>query len=875
MTDTTAPTLISFNQSDPSLTNASVVHYTLTFSEAVTGVDISDFTLSTSSVTGANIASVAPVSGSNGTQYIVTVNTGSGDGTVELDLSGSGIQDLAGNPLPVGIFQSQTTDVTGSTPYSVAIGDLNGDGKPDLVASNYGSNMVSVLLGNGDGTFQPQTTYATGDNPRGIAIADVNGDGRLDLVVANLTANTVSVLLGNGDGTFQPQTTYKTGGFPVSIAVGDVNGDGKPDLVVANALSGTVSVLLGNGDGTFQPQVTYATGSFSNFVAIGDLNGDGKPDLVVTNAQAGTVSVLLGNGDGTFQPQVTYATGAFPYSVAIGDLNGDGRPDLVTANAGANTVSVLLNNAPTFVGSTYTIDKTAPTVAITSQALLLDTGISSVDRITSDGHVTLTGTVSDNNAVAGVEIFDGTTDLGPATVSGGTWNFAYNLGEGTHALDAVATDAAGNKTITAAQPTIIVDQTAPVVKSSSTGGSISNPTQMVSGTVDIADAGTLVTLYDGTTSLGTVMVQSNGSWSDSVKLTGNGTHTLTAQDTDAAGNTGTSNAVVYMLTIPVPTVAADTASVAVAGTVTATAAHGVLANDTDPIPSDTLIVSAVDGLAGDVGHALVGSYGTLTLNGNGSYSYVANPTVPSNVVAQDIFTYTAADGYGGTATSSLTVTVTQPGQTLIVGTPGQSLTSSNGSVLLDASLLQNQNITAGNGNDGVIAGSYDHVVLGNGADVVQAGNNDTISLGNGTDTVSAGNGSSITLGNGSDTVIAGTNNVISVGNGTDTIYAAKGDTITVGNGHDTFLFGVSPGQTTAGMIGPVTINHFSAANDVIKIASTLGNPGGWDTSFSNLSPHITNDVHGNAVITLDTSGDTITLMGVSASSLHASDFQFV
>ena len=121
-------------------------------------------------------------------------------------------------------------------------------------------------------------------------------------------------------------------------------------------------------------------------------------------------------------------------------------------------------------------------------------------------------------------------------------------------------------------------------------------------------------------------------------------------------------------------------------------------------------------------------------------------------------------------------------------------------------------------------------------------------------------------------VIAGTNNVINLGNGADTVYAAKGDTITVGNGHDTFVFGLSPGQTTAGMIGPVTINHFSAANDVIQIASTL--PGGWDTSFTSLSPHI-QTISGNAVITLDTSGDTITLVGVQASALHASDFHFV
>ena len=331
--DTIDPQLQSFTASDPSLTNANVVHYALTFSEPVTGVNASDFSLVTTGVSGSSIASVTPVSGSNGEQYTITVNAGTGSGTVELDLNGTGIHDLAGNPLPGGSFLPQTAYATGTQPYSVAIGDVNGDGKPDLVVSNYGSNSVSVLLGNGDGTFQQQTTYATGDNPRGIAIADVNGDGKPDVLVANLTANTVSVLLGNGDGTFQQQTTDRTGGFPVSIATGDLNGDGKPDLVVANALSGTVSALLGNGDGTFQQQATYATGSGPNSVAIGDVNGDGKLDLVVANANSNAVSLLLGNGDSTFQQQATYATGSVPDSVAIGDVNGDGKLDLVVANA--------------------------------------------------------------------------------------------------------------------------------------------------------------------------------------------------------------------------------------------------------------------------------------------------------------------------------------------------------------------------------------------------------------------------------------------------------------------------------------------------------------------------------------------------------------
>src|SRR5204863_381967 len=250
----------------------------------------------------------------------------------------------------------------GLHPRSVATGDFNGDGVPDLaVASQFWCCPVkpgtfSVLLGNSDGTFRAATIFASGSNPRAVALGDFNADGKLDLVVTVGSAG-VSVLLGNGDGTFQAAVNYATGSSPYAVAVGDFNADGKVDLAIANGDAADVSVLLGNGDGTFQTTaLTFSTGTWPSSVAVGDFNADGRLDLAVANFGAASVSVLLGNpsavlggADGTFQAAPTYAAGTNPLAVTEGDFNRDGVPDLAVANRGSgdigrDTVSVLLGN---------------------------------------------------------------------------------------------------------------------------------------------------------------------------------------------------------------------------------------------------------------------------------------------------------------------------------------------------------------------------------------------------------------------------------------------------------------------------------------------------------------------------------------------------
>jgi hypothetical protein len=290
------------------------------------------------------------------------------------------------------IFRGPTVyDSGGGLARTVAVADLNGDGKPDLVVVNYsgsyyGSNVgsVGVLLGKGNGTFLPAVVYGSGGGgPNGIVIGDLNGDGKNDLVVANqgcpgVVSFCLGVLLGKGDGTFQPVVIYADGGWSwgggtvTPIMIADLNGDGKPDLLVVSQTDrnyghGLLGVLLGNGDGTFKPVGTYDSGGFAAYSGVlADVNGDGKVDVVVGNCtasgytdclsnEAAVVGVLLGNGDGTFQAVRKYGTGGvggFWVPLVVADVSSDGKPDILVGNycpnnncaAGRGSLGVLLGN---------------------------------------------------------------------------------------------------------------------------------------------------------------------------------------------------------------------------------------------------------------------------------------------------------------------------------------------------------------------------------------------------------------------------------------------------------------------------------------------------------------------------------------------------
>jgi hypothetical protein len=278
--------------------------------------------------------------------------------------SGAGISLLLGNG--DGTFQPFTFFSTGGELTSIAVGDVNGDGKLDVVMSDNGSNVVDVVLGNGNGTFQSPTSYPTASDPRMVIVADFNGDHKLDLATANSGSGTVSVLIGNGDGTFQAHVDYATLGGCLSLAAGDLRHVGKLDIVAGTQSVGEVSVLLSNGDGTFQPAVNYSVPGGVDVVAVGDFDGNGKLDVATTSdSVAGLVSVLSGNGDGTLQPALTFGAGGFPVGIATADFNGDGKLDVVTANDGypSGSISVLLSEGVGFFAgrSDYSISSAGVT----------------------------------------------------------------------------------------------------------------------------------------------------------------------------------------------------------------------------------------------------------------------------------------------------------------------------------------------------------------------------------------------------------------------------------------------------------------------------------------------------------------------------------
>ena len=278
-----------------------------------------------------------------------------GDGTLDLAVANSTSIYALTNPVTVltndghGGFGLKATLDVGTTPYSLAVLDINGDGKPDLVSANLNANTLTVLTNDGHGGLALRQTLGTGVRPISVAAADVNGDGKADLICVNQSDNTLTVFINNGSDALVFSATLNVGNKPIFVLPVDVNADGKIDLVSADTYDNALTVLTNDGTGNFRFSATLSFGTWPYSIASADFNGDGKVDLVAANhgvvgMEDRTLTVLTNDGSGGFVTSTILTVGRGPFYVIATDVNRDGKPDLISADFVYNTLTVLTND---------------------------------------------------------------------------------------------------------------------------------------------------------------------------------------------------------------------------------------------------------------------------------------------------------------------------------------------------------------------------------------------------------------------------------------------------------------------------------------------------------------------------------------------------
>ena len=541
------------------------------FVDSTTGTTLGTVSLGTSNTTGSFGKSLTITS-----QY-------NPDGLASADLNGDGIPDLVvalANPYASmvncgsnfcpqpqniqvllgkgdGTFQAPSYYAAGFDPNHVTIADLNGDGYPDIVVTNYdpvftgtpnangayptptNTYTIRVYLNKGaaaPGTFYPVVYYPVGKQPWTVVAGKFTASGFVDLVVDNSGDNTLQLFPGNGTGTFNTASTIVATGVSFennhSLATADLNGDGILDLVGVNFTTGYVQVLLGNGsggkgNGTFASPLDYAagTGTLTSInpvgVAVADVNGDGKLDVVTSNRGTGTVGVLLGNGDGTFKPATTYPIGdgggSFANGITVADLNADGKADIVIADNGTTyNLGILYGNGDgTFgarVGANAGAGSGTPVVADFNKDGRLDLATENFNPNTT---TLLLGYAIETAQLSGVNLPGSTTDNVYATYNG---NATYQASQ-SNTLS-LASGGLANPTVAA-----------PTSVTAGTPFSFSVTEKNRTGTTATTYAGTLTfTSSDPLATLPAPSTLTNGTGTFMATLTDDGSQSITVAD---------------------------------------------------------------------------------------------------------------------------------------------------------------------------------------------------------------------------------------------------------------------------------------------------------------------------------------------------------